>query len=118
GDTVLDVFGGSGTTGLAALLCDKPNDRLKELIKEINIEVEYGPRIAYISEISGLGSFVSEVMTSKINSKEFQNEASALLNRVQERAEILYNTEDPNGIRGIIRHVIYTEFLICKNCSH
>ncbi len=118
GDTLLDVFGGSGTTGLAALLCDKPNERLKELIKEANVEVEYGPRTAYVSEISGLGSFVSEVMTSKINSKKFQKEATALLNRVQKRAENLYDTEDPNGNRGIIRHVIYTEFLICKNCSH
>jgi len=118
GDIVLDVFGGSGTTGLAALLCDKPNERLKELIKESNVEVEYGPRTAYVSEISGLGSFVSEVMTSKINSKKFQNEATALLNRVQKRAENLYYTEDPNGNRGIIRHIIYTEFLICKNCSH
>lgn len=118
GDTVLDVFGGSGTTGLAALLCDKPNERLKELIKESNVEVEYGPRTAYVSEISGLGSFISEVMTSKINSKKFQNEATALLNRVQKRAENLYYTEDPNGNRAIIRHIIYTEFLICKNCSH
>ena len=118
GDTILDVFGGSGTTGLATLLCDKPNERLKDLIKESNFKVEYGPRTAYISEISGIGSFVSEVMTSKINSKDFQNEATALLNRVQERAGNLYDTEGPNGIRGIIRYVIYTEFLICKNCNH
>ncbi|WP_442846728.1 DNA methyltransferase [Leeuwenhoekiella sp. H156] len=118
GDTVLDVFGGSGTTGLAALLCDKPNKRLYELVKDSNIDVEYGPRTAYISEISGLGSFVSEVMTSKIDSKKFQNEAQKILRRVQKRAEDLYSVEDPNGNSGIIRHVIYTEFLICKYCNH
>jgi 16S rRNA G966 N2-methylase RsmD len=118
GDTVLDVFGGSGTTGLATLLCDKPNERLKELVKEANIEVNYGPRTAYIYEISGLGSFVSEVMTSKINSKGFKKEALALLERVQERVENLYVTEDLNGCRGLIRHVIYTEFLVCKNCEN
>ena len=106
GDTVLDVFGGSGTTGIATLLCDKPNERLKELIREANIEVVYGPRTAYVCDISGLGSFVSEVMTSKINSKEFKKEAIALLERVQKRVGNLYTTEDTNGNKGIIRHVI------------
>ena len=118
GDTILDVFGGSGTTGLATLLCDKPNERLKELVSGANLKVQYGPRTAYISEISGIGSFVSEVMTSKTNSKEFKNEATDLLNRVKKRVEDLYETEDENGNKGTIRHIIHTEFLICMNCSH
>ena len=31
GETVLDTFGGSGSTGIAALLCEHPTDRMKEL---------------------------------------------------------------------------------------
>lgn len=118
GDTVLDVFGGSGTTGLATLLCDKPNDGLKKLVLKANIKVEYGPRTAYISELSGLGAFVSEVMTSKISSSEFKTEAHSLLERVKERIQSVYETLDENGDKGFIRHIIHTDYLICSNCNH
>ena len=31
GDTILDPFGGSGTTGVATLLCDRPTDNMKNM---------------------------------------------------------------------------------------
>jgi DNA modification methylase len=117
GDTILDVFGGSGTTGLATLLCDSPNKRLLELVEEAKLQVEFGPRIAHVSEISGLGSFISKVLTSKIDSKSFSAEAKRLLDRVKSRLGVTYNAIDPNGNTGEVRHIIYSEYLICGNCK-
>mgnify|MGYP006190361651 CR=1 FL=1 len=117
GDTVLDVFGGSGTTGLATLLCDTPNKKLLDLVSELNLDVEFGPRKAIISELSGLGAFVSQIMTSKVDSKRFKVEADSLIERVKNRVSTLYDTHDDEGNKGIIRHVIHTEFLICPSCK-
>ncbi len=35
GETVLDAFGGSGTTGLATLLCDKPTEAMHKMAEEL-----------------------------------------------------------------------------------
>src|SRR4051812_32419555 len=58
GATVLDVFGGSGTTGLGTLLCDKPTDELKRLAREIGVKPKWGPRKAILYELGTLGAFV------------------------------------------------------------
>ena len=118
GETVLDVFGGSGTTGIATLLCDKPNDKVRELVKELDIKVEYGPRKAVISELSTIGAFVSSVMTSKISSRGFESEARELLNRSKIRIQDLYKAKDSNGDIGEIRHIVYSEFIKCKKCHN
>lgn len=118
GETILDVFGGSGTTGIATLLCDKPNDKVRELVKELDVDVEFGPRKAVVSELSTIGAFVSSVMTSKISSKDFEYEAKGLLDRSEKRIQDLYEAEDNDGEMGIIRHIVYTEFIQCKNCKN
>lgn len=117
-DSILDVFGGSGTTGLAALLCDKPNQKLLDLVAESKLQVKFGPRTAYVSEISGLGSFVAIVMSSKIDSKKFSSEAINLIKRVLVKIKDIYKAKDPDGKDGEIRHVIYSEYLICPKCKN
>ena len=43
GSKILDVFGGSGTTGLATLLCDKPTSTMLEIAKKLNVNPNWGP---------------------------------------------------------------------------
>ncbi|WP_295222554.1 DNA methyltransferase [uncultured Chryseobacterium sp.] len=117
-DIVLDVFGGSGSLGLAALLCDTPNQKLLELIAESKLKVKFGPRKAFVNEISGLGSFISIVMSSKIDSKNFSLQASKLLQRTIKRIDRTYKTVDPEGNDGEIRYVIHSEYLICPHCKN
>src|SRR6478672_1174262 len=62
GATVLDTFAGSGTTGLAALLCDRPTDAMKVLAQEMELSPVWGPRHAILYELGVLGSFVSDTM--------------------------------------------------------
>lgn len=116
-DTILDVFGGSGTTGLAALLCDTPNQKLFDLIENAKLEVEFGPRKAVISEISGLGSFISLVLSSKINGDTFAIQAKELLRRAKRKLQDTYEAIDPEGNKGELRHIIYTEYLVCSKCK-
>ncbi|RBP62724.1 DNA methyltransferase [Brenneria salicis] len=48
GDTVFDGFGGSGTTGLAALLCERPTDELRAEAVRLGLNVQWGaPAMPY-----------------------------------------------------------------------
>src|SRR5690349_5302928 len=54
GDTVFDGFAGSGTTGLAALLCENPSKELRDEAKRLRLNVEWGARNAVLYELSAL----------------------------------------------------------------
>src|SRR3954454_13831329 len=51
GATVMDTFGGSGTTGLAAKLCDKPTASMVASAQALGLSPEWGPRNAVIYEL-------------------------------------------------------------------
>ncbi len=44
GDTVLDPFGGSGTTGIATLLCDKPTANMVKLAEQYKLKPQWGAK--------------------------------------------------------------------------
>src|SRR5438876_6618142 len=55
GDTVFDGFGGSGTTGLAAILCENPSAAMRDEAKRLGLNVTWGARNAVLYEIGALG---------------------------------------------------------------
>ena len=46
-DTVLDTFSGSGSTGIAALLCEFPTEKMIQLAKEFDVKPKWGRRNAH-----------------------------------------------------------------------
>lgn len=52
GDTVFDGFAGSGTTGLAALLCADPPAELRDAATRKGLRVSWGPRNAILCELA------------------------------------------------------------------
>ncbi len=118
GDTVLDVFSGSGSTGVAALLCEYPTDRMKELAEEFGVKPIWGKRNAVLSELGTYASFASKTITSKVKSSEFKQTVDDFVTRADEEIGDLYKTLDPEGNLGIIRYVIWSEVIVCPNCGH
>ncbi|GGE36083.1 hypothetical protein GCM10011391_13620 [Pullulanibacillus camelliae] len=118
GDVVLDTFAGSGTTGLATLLCSNPPEEVIDLAKKMNAPVKWGPRKAVLYEVSTLGSFVSKTMCTPIDEDLFLSEAEKLIKRVEKKIGWMYKTIDPEGNEGVIRHIIWSEILKCNNCGH
>src|SRR5579862_9726689 len=51
GALVVDTFAGSGTTGLGALLCDKPTPEMLQLAKKIGARPRWGPREVHLFEV-------------------------------------------------------------------
>lgn len=118
GDTILDTFGGSGTTGLATHLCSDPTDEVIEIAKKMNANPVWGPRNAIIYELSTLGSFVAETMCSKTDSRKFIDAAYDLITSTEQELGNIYATIDDTGKTGIIRYSIWSDLLKCGNCGH
>lgn len=116
GDTILDTFGGSGTTGLAALLCDRPTATMLEMAANAGVEPAWGPRNAVIQEVGALGSFVTAGLCSPPDPVAFDAAVVSLLDEVERDIDSIYAARDPEGNLGTIRHVIWTEFVVCPKC--
>lgn len=117
GDLVVDTFGGSGSTGIATLLCEFPTEKMKKLAKELNVEPEWGTRNACVYEIGTYGSFASKTITSRLKAEEFKKAVDSFLKAAEELVNKFYITEDIEGKRGYIRHVIWSEALVCPKCG-
>lgn len=116
GDTVLDVFGGSGSTGIAALMCEHPTESMKILAKKFNLQPEWGARNAIVYEIGKYGAFASQVMANPPEQKVFTKAVKLLLKSMEDELPN-YNTKDAEGKWGVIRHVIYSDIVLCSHCD-
>lgn len=117
GDAVLDVFAGSGTTGLAVRLCDQPTDLMKARAAELGLSVEWGPRSAVLYEISVIGSLLAETMCNPPDPNDFARAAREMVADVTARLGWLYEAKGPDGSPGSIRHTLWSESVICGTCQ-
>lgn len=116
GATILDTFAGSGTTGLGAMLCDKPTPWMLHTTQDLGLKPQWGPRSAVLYEVGVLGSFVSRVLCSPPDPVEFERAARQLLAKVEARFHSLWTATDPIGGIGHIRHVIWSDVIHCTHC--
>ena len=118
GDTVLDGFAGSGTTGLAALLCENPPDDLREVAKRLGLKIKWGARNAVLYELGALGAFVGQTLTNPPYPKVFRKAAEGILRDAEDQDGWMYGATDPDGNKGAIRYVIWADRLRCPSCRH
>ena len=116
GDTILDCFAGSGTTGMAAKLCANPTDWMKKQIKELGIPVRWGPRHAELFEIGVLGSFIAKILCSPPDPVMFLEAAERMISDVEKNYTWLYEAKDPKNKKGTIRYIIWSDTLRCPSC--
>jgi 16S rRNA G966 N2-methylase RsmD len=117
GDRVLDVFGGSGTTGIAALLCERPTARMKSLAAERGLTPAWGARNATVYELSEIGTLLARVMTSAPEPSEFAEAAKRLVAAAEAVEPALYAAENPAGQPGVVRQIIWSDVVACPGCG-
>ncbi|MBQ9648902.1 MAG: hypothetical protein IJV25_00640 [Prevotella sp.] len=115
GDTILDPFGGSGTTGIATKLADSPTDSMKEIAAKMGLKPQWGPRKAVVYEISTIGCLLGKVMCNT-PSHLFEFYATALLDTVKKAYGKLYQATDPKGNNGHVRYAIWSDVVRCPHC--
>ncbi|MDR1639869.1 MAG: hypothetical protein LBT59_09265 [Clostridiales bacterium] len=116
GDVALDVFGGSGTTGIAALMCEHPEEEIKTRADKLELSVEWGARSAILIEIGKFGAFASEVMANPPDPQEFYAAMDELLREAC--LSDIYESIDPFGGAGVMRHMIHSDMLKCPSCGN
>ncbi|KRD53733.1 DNA methyltransferase [Microbacterium sp. Root280D1] len=117
GAHVLDTFGGSGSTAIAALLCERPTPRMLALAEQRGLHPVWGPRDATIYELSEIGTLLARVMTSAPNPAGFARAAHHLLESAREAEQGLYAAAGPDGERGEVRQVIWSDVVACPACG-
>lgn len=118
GAVVMDTFAGSGTTGLAAKLCDRPTPEMVRMAVELGLQPVWGPRNAVLYELGVIGSFAAQVMCNPPDPVQFQVEAAALAADAYEVLAPLLAADDDQGQSGVLRHAIWSEVLVCPKCGH
>lgn len=118
GDTVFDPFAGSGTTGLATMLCDQPTHEMIETAKKLGVQPIWGKRQAVLYELSSLGAFIAKVMSNPPSSKSFIETARQLINEIEKELEGIYAVKDDESKLGTLRYLIWSEILVCPECMH
>ncbi|MEX0696306.1 MAG: DNA methyltransferase [Dongiaceae bacterium] len=116
GDTVFDGFAGSGTTGLAALLCENPPPELRRETTRLGLNIKWGARNAVLYELGALGAFVGQTLTNPPDPKTFRKAAEDILHATEEADGWMYGAKDPDGKPGAIRYLIWSDLLECPAC--
>ncbi len=122
GDTVLDAFGGTGMTGVAAQICDNPDTETK-----YKIETEWkqlfgklptwGSRKAICGDLSPYASFISYNYNTPADLELVDKESEKLLNDVIKDCSWLYETKHTDGSTGLINYTVWSDVFNCSNCQ-
>lgn len=116
GDTIFDGFAGSGTTGLATVLCEDPPDELRSEAERLKLDVEWGARNAVLYELGALGAYVGRTLTNPPEPFLFRKAAEELLRNAEAEDGWIYRALDTDGCEGNIRYVVWTDLLRCPAC--
>lgn len=117
GDTVLDAFGGSGSTGIAALMCEHPTQRMEDIATSLGVVPKWGARNAVLYEVGTYASFAAKTIMNRITAIEYQKAVNEFLEHATKLVADAYSVKDPNGNIGVLRYAIWSELLICPDCG-
>ena len=116
-DTVFDGFAGSGTTGLAALLCAAPPAALRTEATRLRLNVRWGVRNAVLYELSALGAFIGQTLSNPPQPNAFRKAAEELLGTAVHEDGWMYAALDREARPGMVRHLVWSDILLCPACQ-
>lgn len=117
GETVLDPFAGSGSTGIAALLCEYPTERMIKIANSLGVTPTWGARNAILYEIGTYASFATKTITNRLHGDQFAQILDDYISKAEILIDKMYSAKDPEGMQGTIRYAIWTEVLSCPECG-
>jgi DNA modification methylase len=122
GDTILDIFAGTGMTGVAAQLCKNPDIETKNKIEQewqkyFGIKPSWGERKTIIGDLSPLASFIAYNYNSNIDAEEFENTTQKIIEDIKNELTWMYETKHPDGRIGNINYTVWSEVFACGNCG-
>lgn len=123
GDILLDSFGGTGMTGVAAQMCGTPDGETK-----LKIEQEFkndglkkpiwGQRHALLGDLSPLASFISYNYNTPFDAKKFNSSIRTIISSVKKEYGWMYQTKHTDGSDAWINYVVWSDVFVCPDCGH
>ncbi|GIB81306.1 DNA methyltransferase [Vibrio cholerae] len=136
GDIVFDGFCGTGMTGVAAQMCgdishveslgykvSKEGLVFREIVKEDG-RTEWecfskvGERKAVLNDLSPAASFIANNYNKPVDTLDFNNSASSILQDVEKELGWMYETIHHDGTIGKINFTLWSDVFICPECQH
>jgi len=119
GDRVLDCFSGSGSAGIAAVLCEHPPPALRSAAQErLGSDIAWGPRDAELVDLGALPAFLAGTLVSGVDPKAFGRAARAMLAQLKDEWGWMYAATAPDGSVGALRHMVWTEHAVVDGQQH
>jgi len=121
GDLVLDGFGGSGMTGVAAEFCGIAPASYKQAVNlQFNEAGQtapaWGVRRAVINDLSPAASFIAANYITPLDIDAFEKAAEKLLQDVQDEIGWMYESVS-NGSAQRVEYMVWTEVFTCPECT-
>jgi len=128
GELVLDGFGGTGMTGVAAHLCGDRDEvqalgyRVQDdgtiLNEQGQTFSKLGPRQAILNDLSPAATFIACNYNAPVDVAVFEKEAKRMLREVEEELGWMYETTHKDGkTKGRINFTVWSEVFTCPECG-
>lgn len=123
GEVILDAFGGSGMTAVAAAYCGSapPAYRTKtdaEAVAAGRSKPEWGVRYAVLNDLSPAATFIAANYVTPFDHDEFKVAAAELLSSVEDEIGWMYQTTTEKGKKARIDYTVWSEVFACPTCNH
>lgn len=123
GDIVLDGFGGSGMTGVAAQWCGSAPAAYRhelegEWRKQGKPAPKWGARRVILNDLSPAATFIEANYNVPCNPEELLTEANRLLRKIEAETGWMYETKHTDGkTAGSINFMVWSEVFSCPECA-
>ncbi len=123
GDIVLDGFGGSGMTGVAAQWCGlAPAAYRHELEmgwkKQGKTAPKWGPRRVILNDLSPVATFIAANYNLPFDVEAFEKAGKQLLKDVEQELGWMYETTHTDGkTKGRIEFTVWSQIYSCPECA-
>jgi len=117
GDVVFDGFAGSGVSGLASALCERPDGDARRSVEDVLGSVAWGSRNCVLYDLSELACFISNSLLNPPDPIAFTEAANDVLRILESDWGWVYRAQDDASSPGAIRYTLWTDHPICPNCG-
>jgi 16S rRNA G966 N2-methylase RsmD len=123
GDIILDAFGGSGMTGVAAQWCGLAPAAYRhnlemEWKKQAKPAPKWGARRVVINDLSPAATFIAANYNTLIDIEAFAKAGKQLLKELEQDIGWMYETTHNDGLtKGRIEYTVWSEVFTCPHCA-
>lgn len=123
GDIVLDGFGGSGMTGVAAQWCGSApmsyrHELETEWKKQDKPPPKWGSRRVILNDLSPAATFIAANYNLPFDVEAFAKAGAELLKEVEQDIGWMYETSHTDGLlTGQIQYTVWSEIFTCPDCA-